>query len=170
MYRVSLIFMLCLVTCISQSLALAADPVSKAKPAKNSAGEAKARAYPPLAEGVVRKHVTIWSDGTRMAGDVYLPKNVKPDAKLPAIVFVNGTGGTLRRLPARLAAHFVEQGYAFVAFDYRGWGESDSKLVMVEPMPEPNGKSEITVKARAVRWHQEDRVLLNGAKTVVFTD
>jgi formyltetrahydrofolate deformylase len=26
------------------------------------------------------------------------------------------------------------------------------------------------VLARAVRWHLEDRVLLNGAKTVVFTD
>ncbi len=48
----------------------------------------------PAATGRRRAEaVTIWSDGTRMAGDVYRPKNLKPDDKLPAIVFIHGTGG-----------------------------------------------------------------------------
>src|ERR1700727_2857561 len=55
--------------------------------------EALAQSSPPLADDVERKAVTIWSDGTRMAGDVYRPKNLKPDDKLPAIVFIHGTGG-----------------------------------------------------------------------------
>jgi len=55
--------------------------------------ESRAAQYPPLPENVERRAVTIWSDGTRMAGDVYRPKNLQPEDKLPAIVFVHGTGG-----------------------------------------------------------------------------
>jgi uncharacterized protein len=127
----------------------------QAAPAKNSVGEAKARKYPPLEDSIERKHITVWSEGTKMAADIYLPKERDADAKFPVIVFVNGTGGTLRKLPTRLAPHFVAKGYAFVAFDYRGWGESDSKLVMLEPMPEPDSNSEITVKVRALRWQMD---------------
>jgi acetyl esterase/lipase len=38
--------------------------------------------------------VTIWSDGTRMAGDLYVPADLKPGEKRPAILFCAGTGGT----------------------------------------------------------------------------
>jgi dienelactone hydrolase len=125
------------------------------KPQGRPATEEKARNYPPLPKSVERHQVTIWSDGTRMAADLYLPKILKPEDRLPAVVFVNGTGGTKRRLPARLAPHFVGRGYAFLAFDFRGWGESESKLLMLEPMPEPNAQGEVTVKARAIRWQMD---------------
>ena len=84
----------------------------------------KARPYPPLPDDVARKQVVIWSDGTRMAGDVYLPKNITADAKLPAIVFVHGTGG-VKKMPwsIKLAVESARRGYAFLNFDYRGWGE-----------------------------------------------
>jgi dipeptidyl aminopeptidase/acylaminoacyl peptidase len=114
--------------------------------------QARAREYPALPEGVERRAITIWSDGTRMAGDLYLPKDRKPDEKLPSIVFVNGTGGSKRKLPARLGPVFAGNGYAFLAFDYRGWGESDSKLMMVKPMPETDETGEVTVKAHVLRW------------------
>ncbi len=50
---------------------------------------------------------------------------------------------------------FVNNGYVFLAFDYRGWGESESKLLMLEPMPAPDEKGEVTVKARAIRWQMD---------------
>jgi dipeptidyl aminopeptidase/acylaminoacyl peptidase len=108
-----------------------------------------------LPENVEKKSVTIWSDGTRMAGDLYLPKDRKPDQKLPAVVFCNGTGGTKGGTGARLAPRFVERGFAFLAFDYRGWGESDSRLMLVEPMPKPDEKGEVNVRARAIRWQMD---------------
>ena len=117
--------------------------------------EAISRKYPALPETVVRRPVTIWSDGTRMAGDVYVPADLDAEAKLPAIVFIAGTGGTKKGTPARMAPVFVENGYIFLAFDYRGWGESDSKLQMLEDMPEPDANGEVTVKARAVRWQMD---------------
>lgn len=118
--------------------------------------ESRAVPYPPLPENVERRAVTIWSDGTRMAGDVYRPKNLQPDDKLPAIVFIHGTGGVKRvGFSIRLATAFAQQGFLFLNFDYRGWGESESKLLMVNEMPVPDEKGEVTVKARAIRWQMD---------------
>jgi len=120
-----------------------------------SVAAAKAQKYPPLPANVERRAVTIRSDGTKMAGDLYLPKGLKPEDKLPAVVFIAGTGGTKKGSPARMGPMFVNNGYVFLAFDYRGWGESESKLLMLEPMPEPDEKGEVTVKARAIRWQMD---------------
>jgi hypothetical protein len=79
-----------------------------------------------------KRAVTIWSDGVRMAGDLHLPQDLKPGDKLPAVLFCAGTGGTKKGTPQRLAPRFVEAGLAFLAFDYRGWGESDSRLMSLE--------------------------------------
>jgi dipeptidyl aminopeptidase/acylaminoacyl peptidase len=118
--------------------------------------EAQAQAYPPLPDDVERKPVTIWSDGTRMAGDLYRPKDLKADEKLPTIVFIHGTGGVKKAgFSIRLATAFARHGYLFLNFDYRGWGESESKLLMPETMPEPDADGLVTVKARAVRWQMD---------------
>jgi dipeptidyl aminopeptidase/acylaminoacyl peptidase len=42
-----------------------------------------------------------------------------------------------------------------LAFDYRGWGESDAKLMLTEPMPKPDAKGEVAVKARPIRWQMD---------------
>jgi dipeptidyl aminopeptidase/acylaminoacyl peptidase len=118
--------------------------------------ESRAAKYPPLPENVERLAVTIWSDGTRMAGDLYRPKDLKPTDKLPAIVFVHGTGGVKKAgFSVRLGVAFAQNGYLFLNFDYRGWGESDSKLLMLEKMPVPDEKGEVTVRTRAIRWQMD---------------
>ena len=87
---------------------------------------------------------------------MYRPKNLQPEDKLPAIVFVHGTGGVKKTgFSVRLGAAFAQNGYIFLNFDYRGWGESESKLLMLEAMPEPDEKGEVTVKARAIRWQMD---------------
>ena len=103
----------------------------------------------------IKKGVTIWSDGTKMYGDLYTPKNLKKDQKLPAVVFVNGTGGTKGKLPTRIAPSFVERGFVFLAFDYRGWGMSESKLLMTDKMPQANKAGLVEVKARPIRWQMD---------------
>ncbi|MEO6787268.1 MAG: CocE/NonD family hydrolase, partial [Chthoniobacteraceae bacterium] len=101
------------------------------------------------------RHVTIWSDGTRMAGDLYVPRDLKDGGKRPAILFCAGTGGTKKGNGAQYAKHFVAEGFVVLAFDYRGWGESDCKLMMTEPMPMPDAKGEVTVKAKPIRWQMD---------------
>jgi dipeptidyl aminopeptidase/acylaminoacyl peptidase len=114
-----------------------------------------AQSRAPLPADVELREVTIFSDGTRMTGDLYLPKNRKAEDKLPAIVICAGTGGTKRGTGGRLGVIFARAGYAALAFDYRGWGESDSKLITLEKQPRPDANGELNVKARAVRWQMD---------------
>ncbi|MBI5775177.1 MAG: prolyl oligopeptidase family serine peptidase [Verrucomicrobia bacterium] len=115
----------------------------------------KAAARGALPDSVEKRTVTIFSDGVRMAGDLYLPRGLKPDEKLPAIVFCAGTGGTKGGTGGRLGPIFAQAGYVALAFDYRGWGESDSKLITLEKQSKPDAKGEVEVKARAVRWQMD---------------
>lgn len=101
------------------------------------------------------RSVTIWSDGTRMAGDLYVPADLKDGEKRAAILFCAGTGGTKKNNGALYGARFAKEGFVVLAFDYRGWGESDCKLMMTEPMPKPDEKGEVTVKARPIRWQMD---------------
>ncbi|MFN0075528.1 MAG: alpha/beta fold hydrolase [Prosthecobacter sp.] len=121
-------------------------------PAPSSANPNEPAARGALPEGVEKRAITIWSDGTRMAGDLYLPKNRKEGEKLPAIVFCAGTGGTKGGTGGRLGPIFAEKGYVALAFDYRGWGESESQLMAVDPQPKPDEKGELTLKVKALRW------------------
>ncbi len=105
-----------------------------------------------LPDNVEKREVVVWSDGTRMAGDLYLPKGLKPEDKLPAIVLCAGTGGTKVGTQARLGSIFAQNGYIALAFDYRGWGVSESQLMAVEPQPKPDAKNELTIKVKALRW------------------
>ena len=101
------------------------------------------------------RSVTIWSDGTRMAGDLYLPNDLKPDEKRTAILFCAGTGGVKKGNGGLYGRRFAKEGFIVLAFDYRGWGESDCKLMMTEPMPKADDKGEVTVRARPVRWQMD---------------
>jgi dienelactone hydrolase/Ca2+-binding EF-hand superfamily protein len=121
-------------------------------PAPGSANPNEPAARGALPESVEKRAVTIWSDGTRMAGDLYLPKNRKEGEKLPAIVFCAGTGGTKGGTGGRLGPIFAEKGYVALAFDYRGWGESESQLMAVDPQPKPDEKGELSIKVKALRW------------------
>ena len=103
--------------------------------------------YPSL----VRKPVEIWSDGTRLAGDVFYPKATAEGEKLPTIVLCHGWGGTKSHLNRGIAPRFAAAGYLVLAFDYRGWGESDARLVVRGKMPEPDEDGYVTVKAQAIR-------------------
>jgi uncharacterized protein len=114
--------------------------------------------YPALAEATPKftiKPVTIWSDGTRMAGDLYLPNDLNPNEKRATILFCAGTGGVKKGNGGLYGRRFAQEGFIVLAFDYRGWGESDCKLMMTEPMSKPDAKGELTVKAKPIRWQMD---------------
>ena len=90
-----------------------------------------------------------------MAGDLYVPRDLKAGEKRAAVLFCAGTGGTKNGNGALYAKRFVAEGFVVLAFDYRGWGESDCRLMMTEPMPTPNEKGEVTVKAKPIRWQMD---------------
>ncbi len=101
------------------------------------------------------RHVTIWSDGTRMAGDLYLPQDLKEGEKRTTVLFCAGTGGVKKGNGALYANRFVKEGFVVLAFDYRGWGESDCKLTLPDSMPKADADGTVTVKAKPVRWQMD---------------
>jgi dienelactone hydrolase len=100
---------------------------------------------------LVRRPVELWSDGTRLAGDVFRPRDVTAETRLPVIVLCHGWGGTKSHLNQAIAPRFAAAGFVVLAFDYRGWGDSDSRLVVTGEMPKPDENGRVTVEALAVR-------------------
>jgi outer membrane protein assembly factor BamB/dienelactone hydrolase len=86
----------------------------------------------------------IMSEGTRMAAEVFAPKQPQGE-KLPTIIMSHGWGGTAGALRPD-AIVFAQAGYLVVAFDYRGWGKSDSRLVAVGKPVNKDGKLMAEVK------------------------
>jgi hypothetical protein len=95
--------------------------------------------------------VNIWSDGTRLSGNLFYPEGLRTGVKLPAIILCHGWGGLRAQLNKDYAPVFAKAGYAVLTFDYRGWGDSDSRLVIKGKMPKPDEKGEVTVRAQAIR-------------------
>ncbi len=87
-----------------------------------------------------------------MAGDLYLPQNRKSGDKPPAIVFCFGTGGTKKSLPTRHGPILARAGFICLGLDYRGWGESDSQILVTGPISKPDENGDVTVKGKPIRW------------------
>lgn len=101
---------------------------------------------------VESKPATIWSEGTRMAGTLWRPEAAGTEP-LPGILLIHGWGGLREHLDMTYAPKFADAGFVVLTFDYRGWGDSDGKLVAAEPLPESSREvgSEVTVPARVIR-------------------
>ncbi|MDP6516914.1 MAG: CocE/NonD family hydrolase [Alphaproteobacteria bacterium] len=106
---------------------------------------------PALGASVERRPVDIWSDGTRLAGDLWLPEQVAEGERRPAVLMTHGWGGVRDHLNTDYAPAFARAGFVTLTFDYRGWGDSDSRLVVVGDEPAPDGDGIVTVRARAIR-------------------
>jgi pimeloyl-ACP methyl ester carboxylesterase len=81
----------------------------------------------PARAQLIERRVDIFSEGVRMGGYVLHPAATAGE-RLPAVVLSHGWGGTAALLRPE-AERFARAGYFVLAFDYRGWGESDGRPV-----------------------------------------
>ncbi|MDP6954138.1 MAG: alpha/beta fold hydrolase, partial [Alphaproteobacteria bacterium] len=95
--------------------------------------------------------VTIWSQGVRLAGDLWTPAGWSAEAATPAIVLANGWSGLRASLNQGQAPIFAEAGFVVLTFDYRGWGDSDGRLVLAEALPQSGADGSVTVRAYVER-------------------
>jgi dienelactone hydrolase len=102
-----------------------------------------------MAYEIERKPVTIWSEGSRLAGEILRPKDA-PGLR-PAILLCHGWAGLKGHLALRYATPFAEAGYVCLVFDYRGWGESDGRMISTPDTPMLREDGEHTVKVRVIR-------------------
>lgn len=75
----------------------------------------------------------MFSDGRRIAADLYLPEAAPGGRKPPVVVACSGYLGLKEIHPTRFARALVPRGFACLAFDYGGWGGSDGRRGLVKP-------------------------------------
>jgi pimeloyl-ACP methyl ester carboxylesterase len=81
----------------------------------------------------MKEAVSFFSEGCKIAADFYVPKKVAPDTRLPAVLLCHGYTG-LRHLYLPDTARMLNAaGYAALAFDYKGWGDSEGPRLRLDP-------------------------------------
>jgi dienelactone hydrolase len=121
-------------------------------PLSASAQNTNYKPLPPVTtpQSIAVRNVDIFSEGVRMAGALYSEK-ANAGKKLPTIIMAHGWGGTAASL-RREAIAFAQAGYLVLTFDYRGWGLSDSRVILTskrEPAEREHGR--FTAEVQEVR-------------------
>ncbi|HEX9890006.1 MAG TPA: alpha/beta fold hydrolase [Nitriliruptorales bacterium] len=99
----------------------------------------------------MKRPVTIWSEGTRLAGDLFVPDDLGPGERRPALLLCHGWGGLKQHLSTAYAPRFCAEGFVVLTFDYRGWGESDGQLIRVGEGSNLTEAAVVDIRARVVR-------------------
>ena len=77
--------------------------------------------------------VTFYSEGCKLVGDLYAPPDLRPGERRAGIVLCHGYTGVKDLYLPDNARVLVEAGYAVLAFDYKGWGESEGPRTRLAP-------------------------------------
>jgi fermentation-respiration switch protein FrsA (DUF1100 family) len=73
----------------------------------------------------MREDITFPSDGRKLAGHLYLPDDRPAAERLPAVVVVGASSGTMEQTPATYSRRLARLGYAALAFDHSSYGQSE---------------------------------------------
>lgn len=76
------------------------------------------------------RDVSFFVDGDLVVGTLYLPDGTKP---VPGVVYCQGFGGTREYIAPDLGERFTEAGTALLAFDHRGFGDSEGRAHRIVP-------------------------------------
>ncbi|HXF39566.1 MAG TPA: alpha/beta fold hydrolase [Blastocatellia bacterium] len=116
----------------------------------SSAAHAQQAAQPfaPPADLDYRK-ADVMSEGVRLTAELYSPKSAA-GKQLPTIIMSHGWGGTAALL-RNVAMDFAHAGYFVIAFDYRGWGASDSRVILTAPEPAKKEGNKFTAEVMEIR-------------------
>ena len=77
--------------------------------------------------------VTFHSEGYKLVGDLYAPGDLRPGEPRPGIVLCHGYTGVKDLYLPDNARALVDAGYVVLAFDYKGWGESEGPRTRLAP-------------------------------------
>jgi pimeloyl-ACP methyl ester carboxylesterase len=112
-------------------------------------GLPSARDYRPP-EGIAFKAADFISDNVRLTAQwVYAAEN--EGRKLPTVIVAPGWGATAASLRED-AVELARAGYLVMLFDYRGWGDSDGRLMLTEGRPVAAGGA-FTAQVRELRGY-----------------
>ncbi len=96
------------------------------------------------AQAAQMQRVTFESEGQTLVGHMFLPDNHQAGQKLPGVVVTGSWTSVKEQMAGTYAARLADQGYATLAFDFRGWGESKDELMFLE---DPQRKTQDIIAA-----------------------
>ncbi len=82
---------------------------------------------------VLHQDVWFFSDGARIAAELFWPFERGRGVAVPGLVMCQGFGGLKKMNVDNFAKYFASSGYAALIFDYRGFGESEGERWRLEP-------------------------------------
>ncbi|KAA8479717.1 fermentation-respiration switch protein FrsA (DUF1100 family) [Arcticibacter tournemirensis] len=98
---------------------------------------------------MMQKTIHFYSEGLRLAGNLYLPEDIVPGKKYPAII-VGGSWTTVKeQMSGAYAKRLSKHGFITLAFDPRYFGESEG-----QPRYWENPEAKITDYANAISYLQ----------------
>ena len=77
--------------------------------------------------------ITFHSEGFKLVGDLYTPDDLRPGERRAGIVLCHGYTGVKDLYLPDNARVLVNAGYVVLAFDYKGWGESEGPRTRLAP-------------------------------------
>ncbi|MBL8556784.1 MAG: alpha/beta fold hydrolase [Phenylobacterium sp.] len=136
---------------VTTAAAAQAPTVPKRNPADPATWPTGRAAQYQAPDDVAFRSVSILSEGVRLHGEMFTPK-ARVGQRLPTIVMAHGWGGTASGFRAD-AVQLARAGYQVLTFDYRGWGESDSRVILTRPQPTLPPGRRFTAEVEAVRGY-----------------
>lgn len=117
--------------------------------------------------GIDLKTITFWSDGSRLQGTIFTPKDIALEEKLPGILLIHGWGGHRGNLNKNYAPHFAKLGFVVMTFDLRSWGESDGFFVAETTLPPVNSVANVDVSGQHIRSIVNPFKMLDDARAAL---
>ena len=81
----------------------------------------------------MQRPVEFYSEGFKLFGDLYTPDDPAPDEKRAGVVLCTGYTGVKDLYLPDNARALNEAGYVAMAFDYKGWGDSEGPRSRLAP-------------------------------------
>ncbi|HQT76759.1 MAG: hypothetical protein B7Z80_11510 [Rhodospirillales bacterium 20-64-7] len=77
--------------------------------------------------------VEFYSEGTRLAGDLFTPDDLRPGEQRAGILLCHGYTGVRNLYLPDTARALNQAGYVVLTFDYKGWGDSEGSKSRLSP-------------------------------------
>jgi dienelactone hydrolase len=127
-----------IVTILATISAIPAHQPAKTRPPHPAAARQQGAPGFKAPENIDFRTANIISEGVRLSAELYSLKSLagKP---LPTIIQAHGWGGVAANFRWDSLA-LANAGYLVIAFDYRGWGQSDGRIVLKTPPEKKDGR------------------------------
>src|SRR5215475_9195070 len=127
-----------IVTILATGGALSAQQPSTTRPPDPAASPQQPATGFKAPDNIDFRTANVISEGVRLQAELFSLKSLA-GKQLPTIIMAHGWGGTAANFRWDALA-LANAGYFVVTFDYRGWGQSDGRILLTSPPEKKDGR------------------------------